>query len=47
LIHEQSHWKTFIHSCGSVYDLLPEFIEAGFDILNPVQCSRPRWTPAP
>ncbi len=39
LIHEQSHWKTFIHSCGSVFDLLPEFIEAGFDILNPVQCS--------
>lgn len=39
LIHEQSRWKTFIHSCGSVFDLLPEFIEAGFDILNPVQCS--------
>jgi Uroporphyrinogen decarboxylase (URO-D) len=39
LIHEQSHWKTFIHSCGSVFDLIPDFIEAGFDILNPVQCS--------
>ena len=38
-IHQRSKWKTFIHSCGSVYDLLPEFIEAGFDILNPVQCS--------
>ncbi len=39
LIHERSHWKTFIHSCGSVWDLLPDLIDAGFDILNPVQCS--------
>jgi hypothetical protein len=39
LIHRKSNWKTFIHSCGSVYAMLPEFIEAGFDILNPVQCS--------
>ena len=39
LIHAKSNWKTFIHSCGSVYDLLPDLIEAGFDILNPVQCS--------
>ena len=39
LIHEKSNWKTFIHSCGSVFNLVPEFIEAGFDILNPVQCS--------
>lgn len=39
LIHSRSHWKTFIHSCGSVYDLVPDFIDAGFDVLNPVQCS--------
>ncbi len=39
LVHARSRWKTFIHSCGSVYDLIPDFIEAGFDILNPVQCS--------
>jgi hypothetical protein len=39
LIHARSNWKTFIHSCGSVFSLIPEFIEAGFDILNPVQCS--------
>jgi len=38
-IHRRSAWKTFIHSCGSVYQLIPEFIEAGFDVLNPVQCS--------
>jgi hypothetical protein len=39
LVHEITPWKTFIHSCGSVRNLIPEFIEAGFDILNPVQCS--------
>jgi hypothetical protein len=38
-IHELTKWKTFIHSCGSVYDLMPDFIDAGFDVLNPVQCS--------
>ncbi|MCC6124078.1 MAG: methyltransferase [Pirellulales bacterium] len=38
-IHEHTPWKTFIHSCGSVVLLLPDIIEAGFDILNPVQCS--------
>ena len=46
LIHEKSPWKTFIHSCGSVYNLIPEFIEAGFDILNPVQCSAACMDPA-
>ena len=39
LIHKRSRWKTFIHSCGAVTELLPDFIEAGFDILNPVQCT--------
>lgn len=28
-----------MHSCGSVYDLIPDFIEVGVDILNPLQCS--------
>ncbi len=38
-IHEHTPWKTFCHSCGSIVSLLPEIIEAGFDIINPVQCS--------
>jgi len=29
--------KTFIHTCGAVYDLLDLFVESGFDIINPVQ----------
>jgi hypothetical protein len=39
LIHGRSTWKTFIHSCGAVRGLIPDFIASGFDILNPVQCS--------
>jgi hypothetical protein len=38
-IHRNTRWKTFKHSCGSVVRFIPSFIEAGFDILNPVQCS--------
>src|SRR6266545_2610108 len=38
-IHANTAWKTFKHSCGSVERFIPSFIEAGFDILNPVQCS--------
>jgi len=38
-IHSHTKWKTFKHSCGSVARFIPSFIEAGFDILNPVQCS--------
>ena len=29
----------FLHSCGSIYDFIPDLIDAGVDILNPVQFS--------
>ena len=29
--------RLFLHSCGSVRKLIPDFIELGLDILNPVQ----------
>lgn len=38
-IHARTPWKTFKHSCGAVRSLLPSFIDAGFDIWNPVQFS--------
>jgi uroporphyrinogen decarboxylase len=31
--------KVFLHSCGSIYKLLPDLIEAGVEVLNPVQVS--------
>jgi hypothetical protein len=36
-IHEHTRWKTFKHSCGAVEPFMESFIEAGFDIINPVQ----------
>lgn len=38
-VHDHTTWKTFIHCCGSIVPLIPDFITAGFDILNPVQTS--------
>jgi uroporphyrinogen-III decarboxylase len=38
-IHEHTSWKTFKHSCGAIAPLIPAMIEAGFDVINPVQLS--------
>jgi hypothetical protein len=38
-IHTHTKWRSFIHSCGSVLALIPHFIDAGFEVLNPVQTS--------
>jgi len=45
-VQENTYWKTFIHSCGSVEMLIADFIEAGFDILNPVQTSAANMNPS-
>lgn len=29
--------RTFLHSCGAVFELLDGIVDAGFDVLNPVQ----------
>jgi hypothetical protein len=44
-IHQHTPWKTFIHSCGSIMPLIPDILEAGFDILNPVQTSATNMDP--
>ncbi len=31
--------RVFYHVCGSVYDIIEDFIDAGVDVLNPVQVS--------
>ncbi|MGB3714575.1 MAG: uroporphyrinogen decarboxylase family protein, partial [Candidatus Promineifilaceae bacterium] len=38
-VKEHSNMHTFLHSCGSIYKLIPDLIEAGFEIINPVQIS--------
>jgi hypothetical protein len=45
-VHTHTPWKTFIHSCGSVRAFTEDFIDAGFDILNPVQTSAAHMDPA-
>ncbi len=46
-VHRNTRLKTFFHCCGSIPRLIPHLIEAGIDILNPVQTSAagmdPRW----
>jgi hypothetical protein len=38
-VHEHTPWKTWFHCCGSLPRLLPMLIDAGVDIINPVQTS--------
>jgi uroporphyrinogen decarboxylase len=38
-IKSKTDAKIYYHGCGAVYDLIPDLIELGFDILNPVQVS--------
>ena len=44
-VHKHTTWKTFIHTCGSVWRLLDDLIESGFDIYNPVQTSAAEMDP--
>jgi len=37
-------WLAF-HSCGAVRPIIPDLIEIGMDVLNPVQCSCPGMDP--
>ena len=45
-VHRNSDWKVFIHSCGSIQPLIPHLIDAGIDILNPVQITAANMDPA-
>ncbi|MGN1099577.1 MAG: uroporphyrinogen decarboxylase family protein [Christensenellales bacterium] len=38
-VHKNTNWKTFYHTCGSIYNILPDIVEMGVDIVNPVQIS--------
>jgi uroporphyrinogen decarboxylase len=45
-VKKHSRMHTFLHSCGSIYQLIPDLIDAGFDILNPVQTNSRFMDPA-
>jgi len=38
-IKSKTDAKIWLHSCGSVYEIIPDLIEIGVDALNPVQVS--------
>jgi hypothetical protein len=38
-VHRNTRWKTMKHTDGAVFEFIPHFLEAGFDILNPIQIS--------
>jgi len=44
-VKKHSDVFVFLHSCGSIYDLIPDLIDAGADILNPVQTSASKMDP--
>lgn len=44
-VHKHSSMKTFLHSCGSIYSLLPDLIDAGYDVINPVQTTAMNMNP--
>ncbi|MEI6274694.1 MAG: uroporphyrinogen decarboxylase family protein [Prolixibacteraceae bacterium] len=36
-VKANSSAHTMLHCCGGIYELIPDLIEAGFEILNPIQ----------
>jgi uroporphyrinogen decarboxylase len=38
-VKKRSNLHLFLHSCGSIADILPDLIEIGVEIINPVQTS--------
>lgn len=44
-VHQNSDCSVFLHSCGSIFPLIPDLIAAGVDILNPVQTSAKNMDP--
>jgi len=45
-IHKITKAKVYMHSCGSVVKVIPDLIEVGVDILNPVQIGAAGMDPA-
>ena len=38
-VHQNTNWKTWYHTCGSVVSFMDDFIDMGVDCLNPIQTS--------
>jgi uroporphyrinogen decarboxylase len=45
LIRSRTGAKIFLHTCGSVHELIPHLIDIGLDILNPIQTTARNMQP--
>ena len=45
-VKKHSKMATFLHSCGAIRPIIPDLIEAGYDIINPVQTNARDMDPA-
>ncbi|MCE1198725.1 MAG: hypothetical protein LWW85_07140 [Marinilabiliales bacterium] len=45
-VKSRSNAHTMLHCCGGIYELIPDLISAGFEILNPVQINAVNMDPA-
>ena len=45
-VHSNSQMHTYLHSCGSISTVLPHLIDAGFEVINPVQTNVQHMDPA-
>ena len=44
-VHDNSSCKVFYHSCGSIFELLPDLIDSGIDVFHPVQTTAKNMEP--
>ena len=45
-VKKNSSMHTYLHSCGSIYSIIPDLLDAGFEVLNPVQTNAAGMDPA-
>ncbi|HAX98562.1 MAG TPA: uroporphyrinogen-III decarboxylase [Candidatus Atribacteria bacterium] len=44
-VKERTKAKIFRHTCGSIYKLIPDILQTGIDVLNPIQVSAENMDP--
>ncbi len=44
-VKENSKYYVMLHSCGSIYEFIPDIIDCGIDILNPIQIKAKNMEP--
>jgi uroporphyrinogen decarboxylase len=45
-VGKEHHLPVAYHSCGAIRPIIPDLIDIGLDVLNPIQCNCPGMDPA-